>query len=101
MFLHSGASRYSASLPWAQGRSLSRQNTGLIQGYVIEGHVPATDIRRLTKGKPDSIGVSVPGMPIGTPGMDGPDYWNQRDPYPVLLIQKNGSSRVFNSYSAG
>jgi hypothetical protein len=76
-------------------------HTGLIQGYVIEGHVPAADIRRLIKEKPDAIGVSVPGMPIGTPGMDGADYGGQRDPYQVLLIQKNGSSRVFNSYSGG
>jgi len=76
-------------------------HTGLIQGYVIEGHVPAADIRRLIKEKPDAIGVSVPGMPIGTPGMDGADYGGQRDAYQVLLIQKNGSSRVFNSYSGG
>jgi hypothetical protein len=65
---------------------------------VIEGHVPAADIRRLIKEKPDAIGIAVPGMPIGSPGMDGPDYGKQRDPYQVLLIQKNGSSKVFNSY---
>jgi len=73
-------------------------HTGLVQGYVIEGHVPAADIRRLIKEKPDAIGIAVPGMPIGSPGMDGPDYGKQRDPYQVLLIQKNGSSKVFNSY---
>ena len=73
----------------------------LIQGYVIEGHVPAADIRRLIKEKPDAIGVAVRGMPIGSPGMDGPDYRNQRDPHQVLLIQRNGSSRVLNSYPGG
>ena len=73
-------------------------HTGLVQGYVIEGHVPAADIRRLIKEKPDATGIAVPGMPIGSPGMDGPDYGKQRDPYQVLLIQKNGSSKVFNSY---
>ena len=73
-------------------------HTGLVQGYVIEGHVPAADIRRLIKEKPDAIGIAVPGMPIGSPGMDGPDYGKQRDLYQVLLIQKNRSSKVFNSY---
>lgn len=76
-------------------------HTGLIQGYVIEGHVPAADIRRLIKEKPDAIGIAVPGMPIGSPGMDGSDYGNQRDPFQVLLIQRNGLSRVFNSYPGG
>ena len=68
---------------------------------MIEGHVPAADIRRLIKEKPDAIGVAVRGMLIGSPGMDGPDYRNQRDPHQVLLIQRNGSSRVLNSYPGG
>ena len=68
---------------------------------MIEGHVPAADIRRLIKEKPDAIGVAVPGMPIGSPGMDGADYRNQRDPHQILLVQRNGSSRVFNSYPGG
>lgn len=46
-------------------------HTALIQGYVIEGHVPAADIQRLLKAKPKALGLSVPGMPIGSPGMDG------------------------------
>jgi hypothetical protein len=46
-------------------------HTALIQGYVIEGHVPAADIQRLLKEKPKALGLSVPGMPIGSPGMDG------------------------------
>ncbi|MNV31141.1 hypothetical protein D3C71_1224400 [compost metagenome] len=74
-------------------------HTALVQGYVIEGHVPAADIRRLLKEKPKALGLAVPGMPIGSPGMDGPVYGGQRDPYKVLLIQKDGSVEVFNSYS--
>lgn len=74
-------------------------HTALVQGYVIEGHVPAADIRRLLKEKPKALGLAVPGMPIGSPGMDGPVYGDQRDPYKVLLIQKDGSVEVFNSYS--
>ena len=74
-------------------------HTALVQGYVIEGHVPAADIRRLLKEKPKALGLAVPGMPIGSPGMDGPAYVGQRDPYKVLLIQKDGSVEVFNSYS--
>jgi hypothetical protein len=74
-------------------------HTALVQGYVIEGHVPAADIRRLLKEKPQALGLSVPGMPVGSPGMDGPDYGSRRDPYQVLLVQKDGSSTVFNSYN--
>ena len=67
--------------------------------YAIEGHVPAADIQRLLKEKPTALGLSVPGMPIGSPGMDGPGYENRRDRYDVLLVQKHGTSAVFNSYS--
>jgi hypothetical protein len=74
-------------------------HTGLVQGYVIEGHVPAADIRRLLADKPQALGLAVPGMPVGSPGMDGPEYGGRRDPYQVLLVQKNGSSRVFKAYT--
>lgn len=74
-------------------------HTALVQGYVIEGHVPASDIQRLLKEKPQALGLAVPGMTVGSPGMDGPAYGGRRDPYQVLLVQKDGSSRVFNSYS--
>lgn len=76
-------------------------HTALIQGYVIEGHVPATDIQRLLKEKPKALGLSVPGMPIGSPGMDGPAYGGRRDAYQVLLIQRNGGTTVFNTYPRG
>ena len=67
-------------------------------GYAIEGHVPATDIRRLLEEQPDAIGLSVPAMPRGSPGMDGPAYNGVRDPYHVLLIERDGSAVVYQSY---
>ena len=73
-------------------------HTGLIGGYVIEGHVNAREIRRLLTEKPQAIGLAVPGMPVGSPGMDGPVYGNRRDPYDVVLVLKDGSSRVYQSY---
>ena len=76
-------------------------HTALIQGYVIEGHVPAADIQRLLKDKPEALGLSVPGMPIGSPGMDGAAYGGRRDAYQVLLIQRDGSTTVFNTYQRG
>lgn len=73
-------------------------HTALIQGYVIEGHVPATDIQRLLKEKPQALGLAVPGMPIGSPGMDGVAYGGRRDAYKVLLVGKDGAAQVFGSY---
>ncbi len=73
-------------------------HTGLIGGYVIEGHVNAREIRRLLAEKPQAIGLAVPGMPVGSPGMDGEVYGNRRDPYDVVLVLKDGSSRVYQSY---
>lgn len=73
-------------------------HTARVGGYVVEGHVPAREIRRLLAEKPDAIGIAVPGMPVGSPGMDGPEYGGRRDPYDVLLVLRDGSSRVFASY---
>lgn len=73
-------------------------HTGLVGRYAIEGHVPAADIHRLLRDRPDAIGLAVPGMPLGSPGMDGPAYDNRQDPYDVLLIHRDGSTRVFSSY---
>jgi len=72
-------------------------HTALVNGYVIEGHVPAREIRRLLKDKPVAVGLAVPGMPVGSPGMDGPEYGGLKDPYDVLLVQ-GGTARVFRSY---
>ena len=74
--------------------------TALIGGYVVEGHVPAREIRRLLSEKPDAIGIAVPAMPIGSPGMDGPAYGNRFDPYEVVLVARDGTARVYQSYSA-
>lgn len=73
-------------------------HTGVIDGYAIEGHVPAREIRRLLTERPQAIGLAVPEMPFGSPGMDGPQYGNRVDPYDVLLVLRDGSARVFQSY---
>jgi hypothetical protein len=73
-------------------------HTARIGGYVVEGHVPVREIRRLLAEKPDAIGIAVPGMPVGSPGMDGPEYGGRRDAYDVLLVHRDGSSRVYASY---
>jgi Cu/Ag efflux protein CusF len=73
-------------------------HTASVGGYVIEGHVPAADIHRLLKTRPIALGLSVPGMPIGSPGMDGPEYKGRKDAYDVLLVQKDGSSKSFQHY---
>ena len=73
-------------------------HTALVGGYAIEGHVPAREILRLLKERPQAIGLAVPGMPIGSPGMDGPEYGERRDPYQVLLVGRDGQTRVYQSY---
>ncbi len=72
-------------------------HTGKIDGYALEGHVPAANIRQLLKQRPVAIGLAVPGMPVGSPGMDGPAYGGRRDRYDVLLIGKDGNAKVFAS----
>ena len=71
-------------------------HTGKIEGYVIEGHVPAREVKRLLEERPDAIGLTVPDMPYGSPGMGepGPDA----DPYDVLLLKRDGSTEVYASY---
>lgn len=73
-------------------------HTALAGGYLLEGHVPARDIQRLLKEKPRALGLAVPGMPVGSPGMDGPEYGGRQDPYDVLLVQRGGSASVYQSY---
>ncbi len=67
-----------------------------IGGYAIEGHVPAADIKRLLAEKLHAIGLSVPGMPIGSPGMEQGDL---RDKFDVLLVLHGGETRIFQSHS--
>jgi len=68
-------------------------HTALVGGYVIEGHVPAADIQRLLKERPAILGLAVPGMPIGSPGMEGPNP----QPYNVLAFDKKGQTSVFST----
>ena len=66
-------------------------HTAKIAGYAIEGHVPAADIKRLLKEKPKAIGLAVPGMPAGSPGMESPNP----QPYNTLLVMKDGTTKVW------
>lgn len=70
-------------------------HTGIVNGYVVEGHVPAAEIKRLLVTKPSAIGLAVPGMPVGSPGME---YGDRKDPYDVYLIDKTGRETIFAHY---
>ena len=72
-------------------------HTATVNGYTIEGHVPASEIQRLLKERPKAKGLAVPGMPIGSPGMEMGD---RRDAYSVLLFDAEGKSTVYRHYSA-
>lgn len=89
------AARARLSMPTKLGSC----HTGLVDGYAIEGHVPAREIIRLLREKPAVLGLAVPGMPVGSPGMDGAVYGDRRDPYDVLLVSRDGSTRVYQSYN--
>jgi len=75
-------------------------HTAYVGGYAVEGHVPAADVQRLLKERPAAIGLAVPGMPIGSPGMDGPAYGGRRDAYQVLLVLRDGTARVWSDHPA-
>jgi len=68
-------------------------HTAKIGGYIIEGHVPADVIARLLKEKPQIKGLAVPGMPMGSPGMEGP----RKDSYDILALEENGKTSIFAS----
>lgn len=78
--------------------SFASCHTGLVGGYLIEGHVGAQDIKRLLDEKPKALGLAAPGMPVGSPGMDDPAYAGRQDKYAVLLVQRDGSSSIFKQY---
>jgi hypothetical protein len=73
---------------------LAACHTAVIGGYVVEGHVPAAAVKRLLAEKPGAIGISVPGMPIGSPGMEGANP----EPFGVVVFDERGRSKVFESY---
>jgi hypothetical protein len=70
-------------------------HTATVESYVLEGHVPAADVKRLLQQRPAAIGLAVPAMPVGSPGME---YGGRLDPYDVLLIDRKGRESVFASY---
>jgi hypothetical protein len=78
-------------------QELASCHTALINGYVVEGHVPADDIKTLLKKKSDVVGITVPGMPSGTPGME---MGGKKDAYQVISFDKKNQHQVFNSYKA-
>ncbi len=70
-------------------------HTAEIDGYVVEGHVPAADIRRLLAERPDAIGIAVPGMPVGSPGME---MGGRTEPYDVVLVTRPGAAVLFERH---
>lgn len=84
-----------APIRQAQGipDALAACHTALIGGYALEGHVPAQDVRRLLTERPRAIGLAVPAMPLGSPGMEMPD--GRKQPFETLLMLRGGGSRVF------
>lgn len=76
--------------------TLESCHTAVVEGYLIEGHVPAEVIRRLLARRPEVAGISVPGMPIGSPGMEVPG--TPADPYDVIAFDEEGATTVFSSY---
>ena len=75
-------------------RELASCHTAIVDGYVIEGHVPAADIKRLLEEKPAVAGLAVPGMPMGSPGMEGPT----KQPYNVVSFGKDGKTAVYSRH---
>lgn len=78
------------------GPRLASCHTAIVNGYVVEGHVPAADIQRMLKEKPPIIGIAAPGMPVGSPGMEVPG--GRKDKYDVVAFSKGGATRVFASH---
>ena len=72
-------------------------HTAALGRYAVDGHVPAADVLRLVKEAPDAVGLAVTGIPLGSLSVDAPDNGDQRDPFGVLLLAKDGSTHVFSS----
>jgi hypothetical protein len=77
-------------------QALGSCHTGMVEGYALEGHVPAREIKQLLAERPKAKGLAVPGMPLGSPGMEVEG--ERSDPYEVLLVQANGSYSVYRRY---
>ncbi len=74
---------------------LASCHTAIVDGYIVEGHVPATDVKKLLAEKKDVLGISVPGMPVGTPGMEMGD---RVDRYDVISFNKEGHLEIWQQY---
>ena len=84
---------------YAVPAALRSCHTAIIEGHIVEGHVPIADVQRMLKQGAAAIGLAVPGMPIGSPGMEVPGTAAQ--PFDVIAFDKTGSSRVFATYGRG
>lgn len=76
--------------------NLTSCHTAVVDGYVVEGHIPAADVARLLTEKPDIAGITVPGMPVGSPGMESGSYVES---YTVFAFDKNGTTTSFSEHS--
>jgi hypothetical protein len=76
-------------------KELQSCHTALVGGYVVEGHVPAADVADLLKKKPQTVGLTAPGMPMGSPGMD---MGGAKAPFDVLEFDKSGKTQVFHGH---
>lgn len=90
-----GTVRRARGLPDA----LASCHTAVIGGYAIEGHVPATDVTRLLAERPEAVGLAVPGMPMGSPGMEAPG--GRKQPFDTLLVLRGGQTRVWERHGRG
>ena len=77
---------------------LASCHTAVVDGYVVEGHVPAVDIQKLLETKPEVVGISAPGMPMGSPGMEMGD---RADDFAVVSFDKAGNVKVFAEHKGG
>jgi len=97
VIVHEVESTSEYQLKYGVPERLRSCHTAIVAGYTIEGHVPAAEIQRLLKEKPKAKGLAVPGMPIGSPGME---MGGRSDRYQVLLFQENGQVSVYKEYPA-
>ncbi|MGH1395583.1 MAG: DUF411 domain-containing protein [Trichormus sp.] len=78
-------------------QDLASCHTAIIDGYVMEGHIPADDMKRFLKQKPQVAGLAVPGMPLGTPGMESGD---RKQPFTIMAFDKSGAVTAFKEYQS-
>jgi hypothetical protein len=83
--------KYRLGVPYGYGSC----HTAEVNGYLVEGHVPARDVRRLLKEQPKARGLVVPAMPMGSPGME---QGNRKDHYDVLLVNQDGTTQTYTRY---